>query len=113
MTSRGFLFSTFLSVKSNKKPYGTTVKPEIMKYYTISISKFDWYNASNCTKFVACVCAETCKAKHFEELVSILKQIYPVGKYYTERKDENELRYIGTDGLLHFVECELTLFFQE
>jgi hypothetical protein len=109
MTSRGFfIYQLFVS---KAQPYGNTVKPGVMKYYAIYVSKIDWNNAETCTKFVACVCSECCKEKHFLEEVFITKKIYPVDKWLQE--DYEKCRYIGTDGLLHCVECERTLVFQE
>lgn len=82
-----------------------------MKYYAIYVSKIDWNDASACIKFVACICSECCKEKHFLEEISITKKLYPVDKWLQE--DDEKCCYIGTDGLLHRIEVDHVLIYHE
>lgn len=99
--ARLFIFPLFVS---KVKPYGNTVKPGIMKYYAIYVSKIDWNDHTVCSKFVACICSERYKEKCFLEKISITKEIYHVSTLLQENGEK--CCYIDTDGLLHKIECE-------
>lgn len=93
----------------NKKPYGNTVKPVIMKYYAIYISKWDWNDLKSLPKEVACICSETCRPKHFVEEIAVTKEIYP--EDHCLRDVSFRYEYIGIDGLLHIISCERVDFY--